>query len=244
MRPITKKQPGETVQYKDSRGNIIDHEVLSEYEKYGDAKMLLVGNLGRYCSYCEGLREVDALEIEHRIARHNGGSETAWDNFLLCCKLCNTVKSAKEAEESYHWPHQNNTFMDFVYDETGRVHINSELPEKSKAKAQNLYDLLCLGRDDANATPRDFRWQRRYETWNKAVDAKAKYEEGKWSVDDIIGKAKDTGHWSIWFTVFAGVDAILSRLITDFNGTCESCFDADNHYQPIPRNPGNADDPI
>lgn len=244
MRPIVKKQPGETVSYIDSRGNIVEHIVKNEYEDYGEAKMPLVGNLDRYCSYCEGLREVDALEVEHRIARNNGGSETAWDNFLLCCKLCNTVKSARDAEEDYHWPHKNNTFMDFIYDETGRVFVNPDLPECSKAKAKNLYNLVCLGRDDADATPKDFRWQRRYETWNKAVDAKVKFESGKWTVDDIIGRAKDTGHWSIWFTVFAGVDAIRSRLISDFVGTCQSCFDANNHFQPIPRNPDHLDDPI
>lgn len=244
MRPITKKQPGETVQYKNSRGNIISHIIQKEYEDYGEAKLPLIGNIDRYCSYCEGLREVDALEVEHRIAIHNGGSKTAWNNFLLCCKLCNTVKSTKDAEENYHWPHRNNTFMDFVYDETGRIHVNSDLPDISKEKAQNLYDLVFLGRDDVDATPKDFRWQRRYETWNKAVDAKAKYEEGKWCEDDIIGKAKDTGYWSIWFTVFTGIDTILSRLISDFPGTCQSCFDAENHYRPIPRNPENEYDPI
>ena len=88
------------------------------------------------------------------------------------------------------------------------------------------------------------RFTRRYETWNKAVDAKAKYEAGKWNEDDIIGKAKDTGYWSVWFTVFTGIDSILSRLISDFVGTCTSCFDAANHYKPIPRNPENAVDPI
>lgn len=244
MRPIVKKQPGDAVQYKDSRGNVIDQVVQANYNPYGDAKMPLVGNIDRYCSYCEGLREVDALEIEHRVARNNGGSETEWDNFLLCCKLCNTVKSTKDIGADFHWPHQNNTFLDFIYDETGRVKVNPDLSNLSKIKAQNLYDLVCLGRDNADATPRDFRWQRRYETWNKAIDAKSKYEDGRWDEDDIISKAKDTGHWSVWFTVFEGVDPILSRLISDFAGTCASCFDADNHFKPLPRNPLNEADPI
>ena len=73
---------------------------------------------------------------------------------------------------------------------------------------------------------------------------RAKYVARKWDEDDVISKAKDTGHWSVWFTVFAGSDAILSRLINDFKGTCRSCFDAENHYKPIPRNPENVDDPI
>lgn len=244
MRPIEKKQPGDVVQYKDSHGQFIDHVVHQDYVEYSNAKLPLVGNLGRYCSYCEGLREIDALEVEHRVARNNGGSATAWDNFLLCCKLCNTVKSTKEIGDDIHWPHLNNTFLDFVYDETGRVKVNPELSGISAIRARSLYNLVCLGRYNMDATPRDYRWQRRYETWNKAVSAKTKYEEGKWSVDDVISTAKITGYWSVWFTVFAGVDAILSRLISDFDGTCKSCFNADDHYKPVPRNPDNSIDPI
>lgn len=244
MRPVEKKHPGEVIQYTDSHGQVVDHVVLADYDKYGEAKPPLVSNLGRYCSYCEGLREMDALEVEHRVARNNGGSETTWDNFLLSCKICNTVKSTTDFGNDIHWPHLNNTFLDFVYDETGRVKVNPELSGLSAIRARNLYNLVCLGRDDMNATPKDYRWQRRYETWNKAVYAREKYEAGKWNEDDIISKAKDTGYWSVWYTVFAGVDAILSRLISDFAGTCNSCFDATDHYKPIPRNPGNAVDPI
>lgn len=244
MRPIEKKQPGDIVQYKDSHGNVVEHIVQTNYDKYGDAKLPLVGNLERYCSYCEGLREVDALEIEHRVAINNGGSETEWNNFLLCCKLCNTVKSTKNVGNDFHWPHLNNTFLDFIYDETGRVMVNPELQGYTATRAKNLYNLVCLGRNDVDATPKDFRWQRRYETWNKAADAKVKYENGKWDEDDVMSRAKDTGYWSVWFTVFAGIDTILSRLVSDFAGTCKSCFDATNHYKPIPRNPSNTVDPI
>lgn len=246
MRPVEKKQPGEVVQYTDSRGNVIDHVVLTNYRKYGDAKLPLIGNLGRYCSYCERLRDEDASDVEHRDARDNGGSETAWDNFLLSCKICNSVKTTTDYGEDIHWPHLNNTYLDFVYDETGRVKVNPALSGLSKTRAENLYRLVHLGRDkdDPTLTTMDYRWQKRYETWNKAVDAKAKYEAGKWNEDDIIGKAKDTGYWSVWFTVFTGIDSILSRLISDFVGTCTSCFDAANHYKPIPRNPENAVDPI
>lgn len=244
MRPVDKKRPRDIIQYTDSHGKVIKHVIKADYDKYGEAKLPLAGNIGRYCSYCEGLREVDALEIEHRVARNNGGSETAWDNFLLCCKLCNTIKSTKQVGTDFHWPHLNNTFLDFIYDETGRVKVNPELLEPSATRAKNLYNLVRLGRDNADATAKDYRWQRRYETWNKAIDAKAKYDAGKWDEDDVISRAQDTGYWSIWFTVFTGVDAILSRLISDFAGTCKSCFDANNHYKPIPRNPNNVVDPI
>lgn len=244
MRPLVKKQPGESVQYTDSRGNVVDHVVQANYDEYGDAKLPLVGNIDRYCSYCEGLREIDALEVEHRVAINNGGSETAWDNFLLCCKVCNTVKSTQNVGEFFHWPHLNNTLLDFVYEQDGRVKVKPELPELSKVKAENLYNLVCLGRDDADATARDFRWRRRFEVWNKAKRTRYQYEKGNWNEDDVIEKAKDNGYWSIWFAAFEGVDAILSRLISDFAGTCSACFDADNHYKPLPRNPHNEADPV
>ena len=32
MRPLVKKQPGESVQYTDSRGNIVNHVVQADYE--------------------------------------------------------------------------------------------------------------------------------------------------------------------------------------------------------------------
>lgn len=61
MRPIVKKQPGESVQYTDSRGNVVDHVVQTNYEEYGDAKLPLVGNIDRYCS----IFQRNALESIH-----------------------------------------------------------------------------------------------------------------------------------------------------------------------------------
>ena len=69
------------------------------------------------------------------------------------------------------------------------------------------------------------------------------YLGGNIDEDDIISRAKDKGHWSVWFTVFTGIDAVLLRLITAFPGTSEDCFDANNHYAPIERNAG-CEDPV
>jgi 5-methylcytosine-specific restriction endonuclease McrA len=244
MRPVEKKQPGQIVTYQDAQGHLIDHTIQKNYAPYRSAKLPLLGNLGHYCSYCEGVCEAIALEVEHLEAKSKGGSETAWENFLLSCKECNTIKSNRGLDGSCHWPHQNNTLLDFVYQEDGRVKLNPELSGLSKIRAQKLYDLVQLGRAENEASPMDFRWQKRYETWKNATKARASYEAGKWSTDDVLEMAKLSGHWSIWFTVFEGNDAILSRLISDFTGTCQSCFDAGNHYKPIPRNPSNAEDPV
>ena len=247
MRPIVKVEPGETVTYMDSQGLPITHIVQVEYPNYGDAKLPLIGNVGGYCSYCESCREVDSLDIEHLAAKSHGGSETAWENFLLCCKVCNSVKGATVVDENYHWPHLNNTFLSFIYDETGRVKVNPNIPNISQVKAQNLLNLIHLERHGGNLhdipSPKDYRWRRRYETWNKAIRQKELYIGGKINEDDVIDCAKSNGYWSIWFTVFKGVDAILRRLITDFPGTCASCFDENDHYKPLARRPG-LEDPI
>lgn len=244
MRPIEKLKAGDTVRFLNSQGQEVTHIIEPDYPVYGEAKMPLTGNIGRYCSYCEGLREVDALDVEHLAAKSQGGSETAWNNFLLCCKVCNSVKGSTVIDDKYHWPHLNNTFLSFIYCEDGRIKVNPDIPKQSKVKAENLLNLLHLQRfpgTDDNPTPKDFRWKRRYEAWNKAMRCRDNYTNGRITEDDVISYAKDIGHWSIWFTVFTGNDTILKRLISDFPGTCASCFDATNHYAPIYRNPGSED---
>ncbi len=246
MRPVEKTQPDEQVTYTDSCGGEVNHKVQREYPKYGDAKMPLIANIGNYCSYCERCRDVDALDIEHLVAKSRGCSATAWDNFLLCCKVCNSVKGKQIVDENnYHWPHKNNTFISFIYDETGRVKVNPKMSELSKCKAENLLDLIGLGRhkdtEEDLPTQSDFRWKGRYETWNLATRQRKLYLDGKIIESDVIDVALTKGYWSVWFTVFKDIDPILKRLITDFKGTSASCFDANNHYRPVERNPGCED---
>ena len=236
MRPIKKPLPGETVRYENSRGETISHEVEKEYSPYGNAKFPLIGSIGRYCSYCERHSDVDALAVEHLIAKSKEGSETAWDNFLLSCTICNSVKGTMVPDTEYVWPHIDNTFQCFSYEDTGRIKVVSTIPEELQKKAHNLLNLLKMGRDcDSVDAPSacDFRWKRRYEAWNTAARRKEQYLAGKLSADDIIECAQNNGHWSVWFTVFTEIDEILKRMISDFPGTRRECFDAENHYKPI-----------
>lgn len=246
MRPIEKKRPGDIVCYTDSTDQEIVHTIQEHYFKFGDAKFPLTANIGQYCSYCEGVEKLPSLDVEHLAAKSKGGDLTAWDNFLLCCKICNSNKGTKEVDADYYWPHLNNTFYCFIYDETGRININTNMPEISQRKALNLLDLTKLQRhpkSDNFPSPKDFRWRYRYEAWKKASIYREWFEKGLITEDIVISYAKDIGQWSIWFTVFKGIDSIRSRLISDFPGTCASCFDENNHYEPIERNPG-CEDPI
>ena len=244
MRPVEKKKPGDIVHYIDSNNQEVEHTIQAEYPDYGDAKFPLASNIGQYCSYCEGDEKIHSLEVEHMAAKSKGGSLTEWNNFLLCCKICNTTKGVEVINDDYHWPHLNNTFYSFIYDETGRVKVNDSIPALSQVRAKNLLNLAKLqrypGTDDL-PTPKDFRWRYRFEAWNKASRCKEQFLEGSITEDDIISNAKYTGQWSIWFTVFKGIDSVRARLISDFPGTCASCFDANNHYEPIERNPGSPD---
>lgn len=244
MRPIEKKKYGEIVCYIDSKNQEIEHTIKENYPEYGDAKFPLASNVGQYCSYCEGNEKIHSLEVEHMAAKSKGGSPTAWNNFLLCCKICNTTKGTKVVNADYHWPHLNNTFYSFIYDETGRVKVNDNIPALSQVRAQNLLNLANLQRypgKDNPTSPKDFRWAHRIEAWNLASRYKERYLNGAITEDDIICLAKLKGQWSIWFTVFKGIDSVRARLISDFPGTCASCFDENNHFEPIERNPGKPD---
>ena len=246
MRPVEKKYPGDTVCYTDSANRQVEHVVQEHYPKYRDAKFPLAANIGRYCSYCEGIEKLPSLDVEHVAPKSKGGALTAWNNFLLCCKVCNSNKSAKNVGTDCHWPHLNNTFYSFNYDESGRISVNGNIPELSKKRARNLLNLMQLQRYPGTGnlpSPMDLRWKYRYEAWNKASRYRKLFEEGLITEDDVISYAKDIGQWSVWFTVFKGVDSIRHRLITDFPGTCASCFDEGNHYEPVERNPG-CQDPV
>lgn len=246
MRPVEKLEPRSAIAYRDANDEVVHDTILRNYPTYRDAKPLLAANLGQYCSYCECRCNMANLEVEHIQPKGRSGSPAAWDNFLLGCKICNTVKTKKISGTTCHLPHRNNTFMDFVYDWTGRINVNSSIPTESQKNAQNLLDLLELQRYPSADRPSkcDFRWRDRIEAWNIATSLLKAYRQKSLNEDDIIRPAQRIGHWSIWFTVFKDEDAVLERLISDFPGTCADCFDADNHYAPIYRNPNNAVDPV
>jgi hypothetical protein len=84
----------------------------------------------------------------------------------------------------------------------------------------------------------------RREAWEKAIMYLNDYENGEIKLRHLIDYIKVSGCWSIWFTVFRGHDEVRKALIEEFPGTAKECFDANNHYEPVNRNPQNAIDPI
>ena len=239
MRPVEKKKTGESVEYVTSNNEVVSHTVQREYKPYATAKEPLAANLGSFCSYCEERRALADLHIDHIEPKSKTGALYDWENFLLSCNICNSCKLDGDVNlDNVHFPHRDNTFLDFIYDESGRVKVNPALPEDEYARALNLYNLVKMGRDpfsEEAASQRDFRWKSRFETWKLAVRYLDKYKSGMADVEDIIELSKGYGHWSIWFTVFKGIDEVRKALIEFTPGTCADCFDSENHFEPVAR---------
>lgn len=255
MRPVKKASVGDTINLFEHIDDMatVQHVVQEDYQYYGDARKVLLANLGNYCSYCEchfangallqtehvqpqGLTENGVLKYEHL--------KTKWTNFLLACATCNGKgnKGSKDVVlDEIHLPHRNNTFMSLCYKEAGVVIPNPELPEPSRTHAEALIKLVGLDKSDSET---DFRCDVRRHTWDKAQIYLHKYENGEYSLDEMIADIKLRNCWSIWFTVFKGHDEVRKALIEEFPGTASECFDAANHYEPKPRNPANNGDPV
>ena len=95
MRPVEKAKVGDVLIYRNTNDEDVRLVVQSDYADYRDAKNPLMANLGRYCSYCENDKDEEDLKVEHITAKSQGGPVTSWDNFLLSCGVCNSVKLTK-----------------------------------------------------------------------------------------------------------------------------------------------------
>lgn len=246
MRPILKAGIGDRLVLEDGSSQT----VASDYYPYQAAKSLLVANLGSICSYCEdAYHQPRDLQVEHVQPKglpQYAGLESKWSNFLLSCATCNGAdnKDTKNVVlADVHLPHLNNTFKSLKYMPGGVVVVNPALIGPSAVHAHELLTIVGLDKTPASSNPGDTRCLKRRKDWKIASHYLTKYMNGEISEDIIIDLVSNRGGWSIWFTVFYGYDAVRARLITDFPGTCASCFDPNNHYEPIDRNP-NASDPV
>lgn len=203
------------------------------YTRYSHARNDLAARVGWYCSYCE-MPVMNMIEVEHVIPRDNGGEELSWTNFLLSCKYCNTVKSARNISRvGYFWPDLHNTFLIFKYAQAKAISINSDLLTLDQVVMANAtIALIGLDREPGSAnqpTEADTRWVSRYAAWNIALRSLANWraleEDSPALLEQIILTAKATGHFSIWMEVFKNFPAIKYQLIQAFPGTNFNFFD-------------------
>lgn len=230
MRPVVR---GSCPQ--DSTGNDV------VFTKYTQARGELIKRLGERCSYCE-MHLDSSLAVEHVQPKKPPGAtqamperELAWDNFLLACTNCNSIKDNKDVVlGDYVWPDRDNSFMALTYSEGGLVHA-AKGPHETQALA--MIKLVGLDRkSDANEAS-DRRWQNRHEAWELAQDSLEDYvsAESPELRRQIIRTVKTGGYWSIWMTVFKDHPAMLQDMIKAIPGTAAACFDSTNGYAAVAR---------
>lgn len=245
MRPVEKWVVGSCHTGADGQPIVVQED----YNPYRTAKPILCENLGEYCSYCEISGRTGDLDVEHVQPKglpQYAALKIKWNNFLLGCRPCNEwVKKEKDVVlGEVHLPHLNNTFKSLVYKEGGVVIVNPALTSPAKEHAENLIKLVELDLEP-DVSKDGGRNQKRRETWDMAIKWHKRYQEQNIDADAVIDYVKGTGGWSIWFTVFNNHDTkddeVRRRLIKDFPGTAEKCFDENNHYEPLDRHPGEID---
>ncbi len=183
-----------------------------QYLKYQHARPDLINRIGKYCSYCERYIPVN-LAVEHIQNKDDRPDlELEWDNFLLGCTNCNSIKDQTVKDDAtqseYYWPHLDNTFRAFVYREGGMIGINPNLSPSQQAKAQRTLELTGLDRYPGakkESTDADDRLHERRDAWNMAQDFKniLSTQPNNFELRKLIVKnAKSNGFWSVWMTVF------------------------------------------
>ncbi|MCI0640043.1 MAG: hypothetical protein L0Y72_04915 [Gemmataceae bacterium] len=166
--------------------------------------------------------------------------QQSWDNFLLGCVYCNSIKGKKQVNLAlFLWPDRDNTFRAFKYERDRCPQVADHWPANQRDLPTNTLGLTGLDREPGhpNLSPRDRRWLKRREAWEKASRARQNWESNATAAleNQIIDTATSTGFWSVWIRVFADIQQISRRLISNqtFPGTCQTCFS--ELCQPIPR---------
>ncbi len=206
---------------------------------YSQALPFLERAIGAYCCYC-GFPLAHVPEVEHIVAKINGGEPTDWKNLLLGCKYCNTRKGAlvdQQNAEEFLWPDQYNTALAYTYTYGVPAVNTSALTAADPSgvaltKARNLFDLVKLDNIPAPGE-KDRRSKERNKVYEMACESLADYQKGKETYPQnltelsrqIVRSATLGGFFSVWMTVFAGEPEILSALIDAFPGTEKRFFD-------------------
>ncbi len=220
---------------------------------HGAAKPSLIKAMGEYCAYCE--RHVAAAEIhvEHiEPQKTHPHLSLTWGNFLLACSGCNTYKRHYQERHlpanilaNQAWPHLDNTFFAYDYDQFGRVKVAQALSSNQHIDmAQRTLEMAGLNNTPAVAAKYNElgliydSTSRREKAWKKAEIALAAYIENPTDVQrkSIINQAEDTGFFSIWMAVFVAYPEIKMNLINEFKAAAD-CFDG-NGNQRTPRQSG------
>jgi uncharacterized protein (TIGR02646 family) len=191
------------------------------YSRYQEARNDLAERIGWYCAYCE-MAVTNMIEVEHVIPVKKGGSEYDWDNFLLSCKYCNTVKGDRnDSREGYIWPDRDNSDLAFNYLQTGGITARNSAV---KNEAEATIELMGLDRNPGmpnEPTKADSRWMFRLQSWLVARLSYNNWIEspGLEMANQIALTAKGMGFYSIWAQVFKNEAEVLKEIRQAITGT-------------------------
>jgi uncharacterized protein (TIGR02646 family) len=220
-----------------------------DFTNYRDALPDLVSRLGMYCSYCERLISTQ-LAVEHiqpkGLPAHHA-LRGRWENFLLSCVNCNSIKKDKPVSSAdVLLPDRDNTLAAYSYSEDGEIQISSRLGAPAQRLASATLALVGLDRRSQNIADANGRlialdrFKQRMNAWLTASRARDHLtaQPGNTALcETVILVATATGFFSIWMEVFRDHPDMRSRLIDAFPGTRESgCFDplSSDLVQPAP----------
>lgn len=236
MRPIVKSKKS------DSKGNSI------EYKPWGKSKIDLIKEIGSFCSFCEKKVNRSSLHIEHLYGRNVKDSDGnliyahlkyQWDNFLLACCNCNSVKGNKDISISNPFlPHLNNLVHFIEIGSGGIMKIKNAVAGEKLKRTLSFIELVGLDREPSH--PRfssgDDRWESRLEAWDLAERQFIKYiaNPKQTDLEIIITLAREKGFFSVWYYKFFDqkevIDALINGVVVDrirvipFEGTDVNSF--------------------
>lgn len=166
----------------------------------------------RGLTYCER-QLATGWEVEHiqpKDVDANAHLESAWSNFLIACKNCNTCKGTKNpALADWLIPDRDNTFRAFRYLEDGIVEA---VPGPFFIHASLTISTLNLNKEihgvvnDAGILQALDKRTQRMDAWILAKRWRAKWDARptRDNEDSINDLALATGSFSIWMAAFQG----------------------------------------
>ncbi|MCE7922718.1 MAG: HNH endonuclease [Haliscomenobacteraceae bacterium CHB4] len=217
-----------------------------EFTRYSQARRYLIDRLGAFCSYCEQL--LPNPDVEHIDPKSiHDHLELDWENFLLACTNCNSTKGDTDINdgnrETYYWPHKHNTFMAFLYDDSGVVKPASN-PAVDIRRAENTIKLVGLDKiapslgTIAYEEASDLRFENRLTAWSDATKWLIEYdlasEHVKAAFRNLLPTVLSKGYFSVWMTVFQAYPEVKEIICKTFKGTALTCFN--KGFQPVNRN--------
>jgi len=190
------------------------------YTEYGQARHDLAEVIGYYCSYCE-MKVRNSIEVEHILPRNQGGAPLDWENFLLSCKYCNTIKSDHNQNlNDYLWPDIDNTDLAFIYSEVNAIGPKPTIEYTLQQNVKNTIELMGLDRfpgGQNEPTESDTRWRSRKEAWDLAKKDYTDWVEAPVpAMARSIARTSLNGHYSIWTEIFKDVPMVLDAIDQEY----------------------------